>query len=204
MKILLVRLRLIGDVVLTTPLMSALRRRYPDAHLTYVVEPAAEPVVRRQPPPRRDHRGARGGAGVARLRDDLVLARAAAARAVRRRHRSAWRSAERLAHVGQRRPQANRLQDRGPLVDVHTRRSAPGRPGAAAFGAEPVGPARAARHRARASRQPDPMEMARDVHAAAFVERRLREAGIDTHPLVVIHVSAGNPFRRWPPNPSWR
>ena len=44
----------------------------------------------------------------------------------------------------------------------------------------------------------NPMEMARDVHAAAFVERRLREAGIDTHPLVVIHVSAGNPFRRWP------
>jgi ADP-heptose:LPS heptosyltransferase len=44
----------------------------------------------------------------------------------------------------------------------------------------------------------NPMEMAHDLHAAAFVERRLREAGIDTNPLVVIHVSAGNPFRRWP------
>ena len=31
MKILLVRLRLIGDVVFTTPLVRALRRAYPDA-----------------------------------------------------------------------------------------------------------------------------------------------------------------------------
>ena len=46
MKILLVRLRLIGDVVLTTPLLRALRRRYPDAQLTYLVEPAAAPIVR--------------------------------------------------------------------------------------------------------------------------------------------------------------
>ena len=31
------------------------------------------------------------------------------------------------------------------------------------------------------------------------VEHRLRDARIDAaHPLVVIHVSAGNPFRRWP------
>ena len=49
MKILLVRLRLIGDVVFTTPLLRALRRHYPDAHLTYVVEPAAAPVVRGNP-----------------------------------------------------------------------------------------------------------------------------------------------------------
>ena len=49
MKILLVRLRLIGDVAFTTPLLGAVRRRYPDAHLAYVVEPAAEPVVRGNP-----------------------------------------------------------------------------------------------------------------------------------------------------------
>src|ERR687892_388100 len=74
MKILLVRLRLIGDVAFTTPLIAALRRQYPDAHLAYVVEPAAEPVVRGNPhlnvvivaPKRR---------GLARLRDDLALAR---------------------------------------------------------------------------------------------------------------------------------
>ena len=36
-----VRLRQIGDVVFTTPAIHALRQRFPDAHLTYIVEPAA-------------------------------------------------------------------------------------------------------------------------------------------------------------------
>ena len=73
-KILLVRLRLIGDVVFTTPAISALRRRFPDARLTYLVEAPAEPVVRHHPAldevivlerPR----------GLARFRYDLRLAR---------------------------------------------------------------------------------------------------------------------------------
>src|SRR4051812_13667357 len=74
MRILLVRLRLIGDVVLTTPLLRALRHRYPDAQLTYLVEPSAAPIVRGNPhlndvivtPKRR---------GLRRLRDDAALAR---------------------------------------------------------------------------------------------------------------------------------
>ena len=45
MNILLVRLRLIGDVVFTTPIVRALRRHQPGARLTYLVEPAAEPVL---------------------------------------------------------------------------------------------------------------------------------------------------------------
>ena len=45
MKILLVRLRQIGDVVFTTPTFAALKDRFPSAALTYVVEPAAAPVV---------------------------------------------------------------------------------------------------------------------------------------------------------------
>ena len=45
MRILLVRLRVIGDVVFTTPVIRALRHRRPDAHLSYLVEPAAAPVV---------------------------------------------------------------------------------------------------------------------------------------------------------------
>ena len=45
MNVLLVRLRLIGDVVFTTPILRALRRRHPDARLAYVVEPHASPVV---------------------------------------------------------------------------------------------------------------------------------------------------------------
>src|SRR5687768_17597070 len=72
-KILLVRLRLIGDVVFTTPLIAALRRHYPDAHLSYVVEPPAAPVVRGNPhlddlivvPHRR---------GLGRVGDDLAIA----------------------------------------------------------------------------------------------------------------------------------
>ena len=74
MKILLVRLRLIGDVVFTTPAIGALRRKFPTAHITYLVEAPAEPVVRHHPGideiivlerPR----------GVARLGYDIALAR---------------------------------------------------------------------------------------------------------------------------------
>src|SRR5688500_9385734 len=45
----------------------------------------------------------------------------------------------------------------------------------------------------------EPVEMPDDTAAHARVDHRLREAGIDPgHQLVVIHVSAGNAFRRWP------
>jgi hypothetical protein len=41
--------------------------------------------------------------------------------------------------------------------------------------------------------------MARDAEADARIARRLEAAGITpAHELVVAHVSAGNPFRRWP------
>jgi ADP-heptose:LPS heptosyltransferase len=40
LTILLIRLRLIGDVVFTTPMIRALRERYPHARLIYVVESA--------------------------------------------------------------------------------------------------------------------------------------------------------------------
>jgi len=74
LRILVVRLRLIGDVVFTTPLVGALRHRFPDAHLTYLVESAAAPVLETNPhisellviPHRR---------GLARVHDDLRLAR---------------------------------------------------------------------------------------------------------------------------------
>src|SRR4051794_35604791 len=48
-RILLVRLREIGDVVFTTPAIAALRTRFPAAHLTYIVEPAAAPIVAGNP-----------------------------------------------------------------------------------------------------------------------------------------------------------
>ncbi|MBI3493915.1 MAG: glycosyltransferase family 9 protein, partial [Acidobacteria bacterium] len=44
-----------------------------------------------------------------------------------------------------------------------------------------------------------PVEMIPDPGAATSVEARLAQAGVRaTDPLVVVHVSAGNPFRRWP------
>src|SRR5262249_55041984 len=49
MRILLVRLRLIGDVVLTTPIVRALRNAFPDVRLSYVVEPLSAPIVRGNP-----------------------------------------------------------------------------------------------------------------------------------------------------------
>jgi ADP-heptose:LPS heptosyltransferase len=74
LNILLVRLRLIGDVVFTTPVIRALRRRFPTANLVYLVESAAAPIVARNPhlsavwtvPHRRGWR---------RIVDDLALAR---------------------------------------------------------------------------------------------------------------------------------
>ena len=48
-------------------------------------------------------------------------------------------------------------------------------------------------------RERDSVDMAVGEHARATVARRLSGAGVaDHHCLIVIHVSAGNPFRRWP------
>ncbi len=197
MRILVVRLRLIGDVALTTPLLRALRRRYPDAQLTYVVEPGAAPIVRDNPhintllvvPKAR---------GLARLRDDLSIAR-------RLHHemfdiaidlhggpRAAWLTwasgaptrigynikgrSWMYSHVVQ------RTADEAPRHSVVNQWDL-----LAPLGIAPGDPASY------------PLEMVEDPQAAAGVERRLREAGISRiHPLIVIHVSAGNPFRRWP------
>jgi ADP-heptose:LPS heptosyltransferase len=48
-------------------------------------------------------------------------------------------------------------------------------------------------------RASDPVEMPVDPRAAAAVATRLAQADVDSATaLVVVHVSAGNPFRRWP------
>jgi ADP-heptose:LPS heptosyltransferase len=69
-----VRLRLIGDVVFTTPVVRALRRAWPDARIAYLVEPDAAPVMINNPhldevivAPRTR--------GMRRIADDLALAR---------------------------------------------------------------------------------------------------------------------------------
>ena len=197
MKILLIRPRLIGDVVFTTPAIRAIRRRFPDAWITYLVEPEAAPVVRANP-----HLNeiivARRRRGWHRLRDDVALARRL--RACRfdlvvdlhggpRSSWFAWTTGapQRIGY---------NIAGRGWMYTarVHRPRELRARHSVQnqwdlleRLGIEPPDPRR------------DPTEMREDTDAADAIAARLSAAGIRaSHPLIVIHVSAGNPFRRWP------
>ena len=197
MKVLLVRLRQIGDVVFTTPAVHALRRRFPDAHLTYIVEPAAAAVVTGNP----------------HLNDVIVAPRVQGLAGL-------------LADIRLgRRLRAERYDlaidfHGGPRASLLTWLSgAPTRIGYAVAGrgwmyTRAVDRPRALRPRHSVENQwdlltaldigaPDPatspVEMPVAPGVAAGVATRLAAAGVDsTTALVVVHVSAGNPFRRWP------
>ena len=197
MKILLVRLRLVGDVVFTTPVIRAVRRRYPDAELTYVVEPSAAAVVRANPhldevivvPTVK---------GLARLRSDAALAWRLRRRAydlaidMHGGPRAAWLTwasgaPSRIGYrIKGRSWMYTTVVDRSP--DLAPRHSVVNQWDLLrTLGVGECDPGR------------DAVEMAEEPRAAAAVEDRLAGAAIDaTHPLVLIHVSAGNLFRRWP------
>jgi lipopolysaccharide heptosyltransferase II len=185
-------------VVFTTPAIGALRRRFPAAELTYLVEAPAEPVVRHHPGlneiivverPR----------GLKRIRYDLQLARRLHAKrfdVVIDMHggpRSGfltWATGapQRIGYAlpGRQWSYTTRIPWSRSLVpprhsvlnqwDLLT----------------PLGieaPDRAVA----------PVVMPVDADADARVTTRLATAGVDTAaPIVVLHVSAGNPFRRWP------
>ncbi len=197
MKILLVRLRLIGDVVFTTPLVHGLRRRYPTADITYVVEPAAAPVVADNPHltsvltiPK--------SSGLARLRGDLAVAlslrtqRFDVAIDLHGGPRSAWLTWASRApmRIGYRIPGRtwmytdviDRSADNAPRHSVRNQWDL--------LAPLDVGPA---------SPDRDPVEMVENEAATRRVSQHLATAGITpTAALIVVHVSAGNPFRRWP------
>jgi lipopolysaccharide heptosyltransferase II len=197
MKIVLIRLRLIGDVVFTTPLVRALRRRYPAAHLTYVVEPNAAVVIRGNPHLDEIVEVPRQG-GLERWRDDLAWGRT-----LRRRRfdvaldlhggpRGAWLTWATGApmRIGYRTRGRSwmythvvpRPADLGPVHSVLKQWDL-----LAPLDAGACDPAC------------DPVEMPADPAAEARVDHWLADAGIEPrHRLVVVHVSAGNPFRRWP------
>jgi lipopolysaccharide heptosyltransferase II len=188
---------LIGDVVFTTPAIRALRRSYPDARIAYVVEEEAAAVVRRNP-----HLDevivARSPRAPSRLRADLAL--------VRRLRREKYDLA--IDFHG------------GPRSSLITWLSgAPRRIGYEVPGRSWMYTTRVPRPRALRPRHSvvsqwdilgplgiaapdpeiDPTEMPDDPTASAAVARRLLDAGIGAdHPIIVVHVSAGNPFRRWP------
>jgi lipopolysaccharide heptosyltransferase II len=196
-RILLVRLREIGDVVFTTPAIHALRCRFPDAYLTYIVEPAAAPVVAANPhldrvivAPRAP--GVRGaladvalGLRLRRERYDLAIDFHGGPRA----SLLTWLSGApvRLGYA---------IVGRGWM---YTRRV--GRPRAlrARHSVENQWDLLASLDVAPPDRIAFPMEMAADPRAAAHVADRLARAGVrETDTTIVVHVSAGNPFRRWP------
>jgi lipopolysaccharide heptosyltransferase II len=196
-RLLLVRLREIGDVVFTTPAVRALREHLPNAHLTYLVEPRAADVVRNNPnldevliaPARR---------GAAGILADVALAR---------RLRAMRFDAAIDFHGG---PRASLLTwlsgapirigydvaGRGWMYTCQVHRPRELRPRhsvenqcdlLAPLGIPAPSPAS------------HPVEMPLDVQASQRVAERLTLAGTGAaERVIVLHVSAGNPFRRWP------
>ncbi len=199
MNILLVRLRLIGDVVFTTPIPGALRRLYPSARLTYLVESAAAPVVTGHPdlsdvivvPHRRGWRRVRDdlrlAADLRRRRFDVVLDLHGGPRSAlltfstRARVRvgydvpgRAWMYTH-VVHRSREFQPRHSVENQWDLLQ------------ALDVGVAPADPAR------------DRVIMRVTDAGAATVQRRLanwRVAPSDR--VIVLHVSAGNPFRRWP------
>jgi lipopolysaccharide heptosyltransferase II len=194
LKVLLVRLREIGDVVFTTPAVRAIRLRFPDARLAYVVEPAAAPVV----------------AGNPHLDDVIVAAKSglAADLALGRRLKRERFDLAIDFHGG---PRASLLT----WLSRAPRRIGYDVPGRAWMYTERVARPRHLRPRHSVVNQWDllaplgidppspsanPVDIPVDPAAAAAVDARLAAAGVGPDDrVIVVHVSAGNPFRRWPP-----
>ena len=174
-----------------------MRQRFPDAHLTYIVEPAAAPVVAHNPhlnevivAPR--HRGARGVIG------DLALGW---------RLRAARYDLAVDFHGG---PRASLLTWLSGAPDrlgydiawrgwMYTRRVERPRALRPRHSVENQWDLLTALGIAPPDRSSCPVEMAADPEAMASVAARLDRAGVvAADVLIVVHVSAGNPFRRWP------
>ncbi len=199
LKILLIRLRLIGDVVLTTPAIRALRQARPDSWIAYMVEPGSAPIVL-QNPHLNEVIVAPLSQGLRRWRDDLRLARR-----IRREHfdivvdfhggpRSSWLTLASGAptRIGYTvkgrswmytrrvfRPRVHRprhsVENQWDLVEALL-------PG--------IG---------RPTPEHDFVEMFDEPGADERIESRLRSSGIGPgHDIVVVHVGAGNEYRRWP------
>jgi lipopolysaccharide heptosyltransferase II len=183
--------------VFTTPAVRGLREHYPAAHISYVVQPAAAPIVSNNPhindvivaPDRR---------GPAGFLDDLALARTL--RATRYDIAVDFHSGPRSSLLTWLSRAPTRVgydvPGRGWMYTLRVPRPRGIRPRHAvqnqwdllnALGIATPGP------------REMPVEMPIDSRAAETVANRLAGAGVeDVHPMIVIHVSAGNPFRRWP------
>jgi ADP-heptose:LPS heptosyltransferase len=198
-RILLVRLRLIGDVVLTTPAIKAIRETYPTAQLTYLVEPLAAPIVQRNPhldevvvapephAPGRLLKDLRLGIELKRRHFDLAID-------FHGGPRSSWftwasRAPTRIGYE---------VAGRAWLYTTQVPRPRTLRPRHSVDNQwdllDPLGIP-------RPTPATHPTELPTDASAARAVDEWLRETGIaPDHRLVIVHVGARIHFRRWPPD----
>ena len=194
----MVRLRLIGDVVLTTPAIRALRDTYPKARLSYLVEPLSAPVVQRNPhldevivaaapdAPRRLRDDLRLGFDLRRRRFDLAIDFHGGPRsswftwASRAPQRIGYDVAGRAWMYTTRVPRPRALRARHSVLNQWDL-------------LEPLGIP-------QPSSRTHPTEFVPDPDAAGAVESWLRASGLgEDHRLVIVHVGARIAFRRWPP-----
>ena len=184
-------------MVFTTPTIRGLRERFPDAHLTYLVEPPAAPVVEHNS--RLDEvivvhrvRGLAGlrrdvtlGLRLSRARFDIAIDYHGGPRASfftwmsGAPMRIGYAVAARSWMYTHRVPRARELRPRHSVENQWDLLA-------------PLGFAR-----------PDPerfpVEMVTDERSAARVRERLNAQGVGPAcSVILMHVSAGNPFRRWP------
>jgi lipopolysaccharide heptosyltransferase II len=199
-RILLVRPRLIGDVILTTPAIRALRRRFPDAELLYLVESLAAPVVAANPHLTDvlvvDH-----SRGWDRLRDDVTMARALRGKRIdvaidfHGGPRSAWFTWASGAPVRV----GYDIRGRMWMYTRVVRRPRNAGPRHSMLNQWDLLAAVDAALATPPTRDGDRVEMPADPSARASVDRRLTSMGVAADDsIVVLHVSARNPFRRWP------
>lgn len=200
MKILLVRLRLIGDVVFTTPLIQELRRRYPLARIVYLVETGAAPVVRGNPH-LNEVIAVVHTRGWTRIKDDLRLART-----LRRARfdiaidlhggpRSAWLTWATRAPIRV----GYDITGRGWMYTRQVHRPRTLRPRHSVENQWDVLQAVDPAFAAPADRERNAVQMPVEAAARTTIDRRLTAAGVVAGDrVIVLHVSAGNPFRRWP------
>jgi predicted lipopolysaccharide heptosyltransferase III len=196
-RIVLIRLRQIGDVIFTTPAIHAIRERFPHARIAYVVEPVAAPVVQGNPhldevivAPRTGgltgiREDLRLGARLRRDRYDLTVDFHGGPRASLLTWLSgaplrvgyevvgrSWMYTHRVARPRELRPRHS-VQNQFDLL--------------APLGIGPPDPGKY------------PVEMPIGPETARGVGRRLAESGVDgPTQLIVVHVSSNSPFRRWP------
>lgn len=198
-RILVVRLSALGDVVMASGLIPALRERHPQAHLAWLVEPAAAPLLRHNPRldevivwPRAEWQAlARGGRWLALARAAWCFRRALRARgftlaidaqgllksALLARWSGAARRISLIGHEGSHRLMTERVQ---PAPD-------PTRPIAAEYRA-------LARHLGAAA--PYRMDLAVGDAPRAAAHARLAEAGVQG-PYALLAPCTTRPQKHW-------